>query len=392
MRKSSVRNQRLITLVILGMAVLAVGASVEPVRAISLFHRAHTNGTNAVRRIPAPMTVPNLDQITFANNREGVIGGKGIIYTTTDGGAHWRVSYRGKAIIYSFDFLNARFGWALGTHTLLFTTNGGQSWAPISSAEPPLSQVQFITPRIGFGIHGTGGTPDLYSGSKGLLETSDGGKHWTTVPRMQTVDSVTFVSSTIGFAVSPTKLLYTQNGGHTWVMVRRFRLGITLTRRASTNAVWLLALNGVAAGHGSYLLYRVTKHTMTVVAQSPYFFPHSLKTKGVPDGNLTGWSSRGDTVWLIASLPIGNSPYEWSYSTNGGQSWSQRGTIQDVHEYNYNQLEPLSLDFPTPDAGWMVSNNANHGVLWKSANAGISWHTVDLAAVTSLTKFGSSHV
>lgn len=335
-------------------------------------------GSATASRAPQTPAVPTLDQITFIDAQSGFIGGEGLIYSTMDQGKRWQISYRGQSTIYSFHFLDARIGWAIGTHALLRTTNGGRSWTTVSKTEPPLSQVHFLTPRIGYAIRRTDGIPNLYSGNKGLLVTRDGGRVWTPVPHMQTVDSMTFASSAVGWAATPTELLYTQNGGQTWSIVHHFKLGSTSIRFAGKGAIWLLALNGAVAGHGSYVLYRMTNRTMKVVAENPYFHVHSPYSKGVPDANLTGWSSHGNTAWLITSSPIGNGPYGWSYSADGGKSWSYRGTIRGAYEYSRNRIEPLSIDFLIPAVGWMVSNHAGHGELWNSDNTGITWHRVTL--------------
>lgn len=182
---------------------------------------------------------------------------------------------------------------------------------------------------------------------------------------MQSVNSVSFASPTIGFAVTPTELLYTHNGGHAWAVVRRFRLGITFVRSANTSTAWLLALGAAATGHGPYTLYRVTRsgRSMSVLAENPYFHPHSSTASGVPNANLAGWSSSGATAWLIASLPIGRGQYLWSFTANGGHSWSSRGTIRGAYEYYDGNFQPLSMDFTTSHHGWMVSNQDGRGEL-----------------------------
>lgn len=314
-------------------------------------------------------------QIDFGTPWEGLIGGRGIIYTTSDGGARWTVSYRGPAAIYAFDFLSGRTVWALGAKTLLQSRDGGRSWAVAAVNEPSLAQVQFINSRTGYAVRGNGGVPSLYSGAHGLLATRDGGKHWAPVTGLQAVDAVSFASPSVGWAATPTELLRTDNGGRKWTAVRHFRESSTAVAAVSADA-WLLVLGPAAAGHGPYTLYRVTDsgRRMAASAANPYFYPHSPAAKGAPDANLTGWSTRGATAWLIANSPIGSEQYLWSYSGDGGRHWSFRGPIRGAYLYGSpNAVQPLAIDFARPNDGWMVQNHAGHGELWRSTDAGLTW-------------------
>jgi photosystem II stability/assembly factor-like uncharacterized protein len=105
----------------------------------------------------------------------------GIIWSTTDGGAHWR---SGAAIhaVNAMHFIDSLTGWVVGVPPSLGTggpisrtADGGRTWTnQATTVDAELYGVDFVSSHRGFAVgrHGT------------ILSTADGGGHWSrlTVP------------------------------------------------------------------------------------------------------------------------------------------------------------------------------------------------------------------
>ena len=320
------------------------------------------------RRIPTATTLHLFNTIDFTNPHEGFIGGQGIILTSHNGGSTWTTTYRGSVDAYAFDFLNNRLGWAVGQRVLMVTKNAGASWLTVSTREPALAQVQFISPNKGFGVSGSLG---LYSGAHGLMETRDGGRRWTFVPNMQDIQSVSFANSETGWAASSTELLLTNDGGLHWKTVRPLRgEGIfNQVRAISTSSAWILSAGSGAPDYSPFTLDLVTRNgreNETVVKSVPSqrFF----------SSTPVSWSSSGSKAWVIAVNGVGK--YLWLHTRENGHSWINMGVIPGLTAYykSGESEQPLSINAVHLNEWWMASNVNGHGELWRSSDGGFLWH------------------
>lgn len=153
--------------------------------------------------------------LSFLNeNRGWVVGSKGVILYTDDGGVSW-VSQTSNttAQLNSVQFVDDNTGWIVGDNgVILHTTNGGGIWTTQASGTiNNLKSVKFVTPDNGY-VVGWEGT---------ILRTIDGGTTWglQTHPDI-TFSSVDFLNETEGWAVGNkigySTMLRTINGGETW--------------------------------------------------------------------------------------------------------------------------------------------------------------------------------
>jgi photosystem II stability/assembly factor-like uncharacterized protein len=141
------------------------------------------------------LTVP-----VFISPRDGALWGSGIpapraplaaAYLTHDGGRTWTPVRLpgGRVPLQTPDFVDGQHGfvlagrlagpWRVARNVRLYaTTDGGATWLP-RSASPLLTQatLDFVTPTVGFATFISYGPPRSY-----LLETSNGGATWTSVP------------------------------------------------------------------------------------------------------------------------------------------------------------------------------------------------------------------
>jgi photosystem II stability/assembly factor-like uncharacterized protein len=170
-----------------------------------------------------PAAVPRLDAVQFVSASQGWAAGAGRVLASRDGGRAWISQYSGSAQLDQVDLTDAEHGWAVGTNALLRTTNGGGTWTSLS--EPcgrTIDSVHFVTPSVGYAVAGgaqvwmTGGVPAAVNGGV-LLATTDGGSDWTRVDSAPTqAQTACFSSPANGFLGTPGKVWHTTDGGKNW--------------------------------------------------------------------------------------------------------------------------------------------------------------------------------
>jgi hypothetical protein len=114
-------------------------------------------------------TTEALLSVTFVDNLTGwVVGGRGTILKTTDGGANWNAQTSGTTEwLFSVHFIDNNIGWAVGYNgKILKTTNGGTNWnSQTSGTTAELESVYFTDNNTGWAV-GWDGT---------ILHTTNGG-------------------------------------------------------------------------------------------------------------------------------------------------------------------------------------------------------------------------
>lgn len=189
------------------------------------------------------MTVPDAPwrPMGLIDNRAGWRLTGLVLSISRDGGRTWRdITPPKTPICCIVSFLNENEGWAVGllsadsmTGQVFRTRDGGASWVlvgktnPLSLNNPCCAAMFFVDGQHGWIIDRE------YDGHKemGLLEeTSDGGAHWTLLPRLPALPfeqpffrqtALRFSNPTIGWFVGSTldgaqHLYRTNDGGHSW--------------------------------------------------------------------------------------------------------------------------------------------------------------------------------
>lgn len=131
------------------------------------------------------------------------VGDAGRILKTINGGVNWSVQTSGVTTqLNDVEFADARNGWVVGSYCILHTTNGGESWVTQS----------------------TGGTNEicvvdsLHAWVIGR-RTTDGGATWTsqTTPYIGSTTGIDFVDLNNGWVSGQNGYtLHTTNGGLSW--------------------------------------------------------------------------------------------------------------------------------------------------------------------------------
>ncbi len=251
-------------------------------------------------------TVEGLLGVDFVTPRSGwVVGYDGIILKTSDRGSHWvRQHLDSVSTLASVSFVDTLTGWVVGYDTaglILKTTDGGATWQR-SSVFDPLVAVHFVSSSIGWTV-----TPDGF-----VMKSTDGGATW----RHQTVPdstvfytSVFFLNADTGWVGGqiPATLLKTTDGGTTWASETS---GIDPQE----------SINGL------------------------FFLNHT-----------TGWLVGFDQP---SSVGIG----VIEKSTDGGKSWINQTSGTDQYL--------LSISFADSNTGWAVGGS---GTIIKTTDGGTTW-------------------
>ncbi|MFQ5933463.1 MAG: ABC transporter permease subunit [Dehalococcoidia bacterium] len=239
------------------------------------------------------ITTERLTDVAFVDEQTGwVVGEKGTIRHTSDGGVSWQAqSGNTEMNLSSVTFYDSRTGWAVGEKgTILRTSDGGRAWLPpISDATKNLNSISFADSLHLWAV-GDDGT---------ILQSSDGGFSWA--PRTvdeglkQNLSSVAFGDERNGMIAGDGGLiLATTDGGATWL-----RKGIVPTRREGSEIVQEDPIRGSM------------KHMSLLVTGR---------------GTVQAWVTTVDTHWRwgVVGGNLGES-FEFKGSAVGGQLMKRLG-------------------------------------------------------------------
>jgi photosystem II stability/assembly factor-like uncharacterized protein len=249
---------------------------------------------------------PALSAIQFADARHGWAAGAGGIMATSDGGRTWSRQYSGQAALTQVDFTDGAHGWAVGAGTVLRTTDGGSAWTALP--EPRLAgqcqsigSVHFVSSEVGYAIaspvvsgtasSGTAANGTAASGSTAsgghLLRTTDGGTTWTPVPGAPAgPQAACFGTARDGYLGTSGRIWRTTNAGATWSLA--FTEPAPAASTTSANA--------------------------------------SAPSADTPEIQCAGTSAAW-TLFLGAGAAMMHSPY-LAYATENGTSW--RGVLEET--------------------------------------------------------------
>ena len=179
-------------------------------------------------------------RVAFADARHGWLldGWHNVVYATSDGWAHWRVTYGGKddgAVLRDVAAISASRCCIVGygeheTGFVARTSDGGRHWSIQAAVSPDkLLGVSFPDQEHGWGV-GYGGT---------VIATTDGGATWKAQDAGGDygLAQVSFSDAWHGWArISHLALLATEDGGQSWSVVRPMDTRDLLTGLATVDA------------------------------------------------------------------------------------------------------------------------------------------------------------
>lgn len=288
---------------------------------------------------PAAAGTPCLSGVWFTDARTGyVVGFRGTILKTTDGGQSWRGHSTGnpRDHFYAVHFPNATTGHTIGYLAAAFgTTDAGAKWAPkpFGQKTATLHSVHFVDAQTGYA---TGENCWIY-------KTTDGGSKW--VPTTRTLSdhifySVHFPGPDIGYVAGELGMIFkTTDGGAKW------------TRQTSGTDTNLYSIRFVDADTGYAVGDRGT----------------ILKTT---DGGAKWVSQTSGTTSCLSSVYLLDRTTGYAAgeagtilkTSDGGTSWVKQTSGTEMHLY--------SIHFPDATTGYAVGDC---GMILKTKDSGVQW-------------------
>lgn len=265
-------------------------------------------------------TASNFGQISFINRLSGwMIGSKGEIWKTEDGGQHWivisKLYVQDETAFYAkqVKFIDGLHGWVIESpHYLWRTEDGGQKWQRYSplgeGVNLDLIRLYFINPSIGW-----------LGCSKGImLRTSNGGNSWESIKISETGPfyDLWFADKKTGWALIGNSIYNTLDGGKTWRM----------------------------------------KLSNEEAFESPIILSLFFITQKV------GWAVGHSNMWAgKAKVPakIKGVIYE---TTDGGETWNE--VVANIQDNVFSKIF-----FSDPKHGWLISTDH----VYRTNDGGLSW-------------------
>lgn len=288
---------------------------------LSLLFIFNIGTTQNFYQVISPTVESELNDVFLINEQLGwIVGNKGILLKTTDGGLNWIK----KSFPYQYDllkifFYGENFGW-IGTANgrVLITTNGGEDWneSLIQSDFTYFDAIYFTTPSVGH--ISAGKYRAVY-----ILKTTDGGLTWikkdslvspTTSSRWYAID---FYNENLGVVVGDKKdaQRYTTDGGQTWLKSTPINDNFFRDQKA---VKWLNSTDVISLGEGNEYWGVVTP-----IYKSTDGGKNWIKKTQYPQNNY----DRIKDVYFKNSLEgiaVGNNGFSLAYitrTTDGGETW-----------------------------------------------------------------------
>ncbi len=297
-----------------------------------------TNGGSTWQNYVITATNEWLLSTLFQDHNIGwVIGDKGTILKTTDGGNSW-ISQKTNVnqMLWSIDIVDNDIGWVVGDNgKILKTINGGDTWfEQQSGTNLRLECVDFVNSNVGWIVGG-------YTGPGTILKTTNGGYTWVTQFSDQKfwLLFTKFLNQDMGWVVGANgKILKTTNGGLTW------------EEQDSGISNWLLALD------------ILNQDTLVAVG----FQGTIIKT------------TNGGRNWInVSKSSYGNFESVKFLDSNVGYAVGNDGSIVKTSDggMNWAYLKKVSsnglyyVDFVDQTTGWAVGEN---GTIIKTTTGGIT--------------------
>lgn len=335
-------------------------------------------------------TINDLFDVYFINDQKGwLVGSKGTIVSTSDGGETWDIQYKDNSKYFKgVFFIDENEGWVIGWHDVLHTTNGGNYWE-----EQDLPGF-LDTEAISFINSDTGWIVGTY---KTIYKTTDGGATWMLklngTPSSPMLNDVFFSDALHGVAIggfwfTPDEEAYTivtADGGETWQETSP--AGI----RELISISFISADNGWACGRGSEVLKTSNGgYTWNVISEVDDFMD-DIYFLDQNNGRILQYNSVFSTIdgginWSENYIPGASSLNAFSFSGSAGFTCGFYGEIyrsedagiswEHVGSEPFNDVE--NVYFSDSLNGWAM-NIPGFG-LSKTENGGLNWQQIDIGS------------
>jgi photosystem II stability/assembly factor-like uncharacterized protein len=327
----------------------------------------HTNDGGKTWERQGTGTEGDIKSVYFTNLLNGwAVGDKGLIVATDDGGKHWYLQESGiYSMLNGVFFSNSKEGWVVGEDAdILYTQNGGKTWKRQSVSEFPFpfNDVWFMDNRHGWAV-----------GERGLIvHTTDGGQSWKpqTSGSAFPLNSVHFVTPKKGWVVGELgTVLHTDDGGQSWV--------------PQTQEEWQM-LKGVL-----FLPNFSFKKKSSIIRNTyegwvvgwPGFVMHTT------NGGLTWTKQDTKTYNELYAVHFIDNQVGWVVGQFGEVLHTKDGGATWKFQYSGTQANLNKVYFADANIGIITGDN---GVILMTANGGQKWHLQDSGTNNDLYGFALS--
>lgn len=304
------------------------------------------------------VTTENLHSVvTFTSKQASVFGNYGVIYHTNSGGTlveEWKPQENGleNTLLCEASFIDGNTGWVVGTKgAVVHTTDGGKSWSKQESGTGKnLFSVSFVDTQNGWAV-GEFGT---------IIHTVDGGESWEfqskDIDKM--LNSVCFIDARNGWVVGEFgTMLHTKDGGKKW---KEQRCEEIETKVGMDSYDWrpMPAL---------YEVYFEDENRGWIVGMDGIILKTEnggkkwRKLESNCDIPLYGIEIKGNKGWVV-----GNRGY-YLLSLDGGETWVVRDEVIKTRFW----LRDVA--FSDEDNGWIVGAR---GTIAHTTDGGMSWELI----------------
>jgi len=286
--------------------------------------------------------------VCFVDSLNGwVVGDKGIILKTTDGGNSWieKEANIGSWLL-SVHFIDRNNGWVCGDFgDLRKTTDGGETWRYVPSIVYPdvLNSIYFVDENNVWAV-----------GPKGIIHSSDGGQNWSFQygDSIQATKSIYFINRDVGWCSGANgEILHTVDGGLHW------ERQLTPTTGIIYDVFFLNFSIGWAVSRNEPQILKTTDGGNTWFIAKSNVDGFYKRIQFVDE--LNGWAAGPDGIIR---------------TTDGGLTWKKQ-----MSQSKYNIWWAYFVD---KNRGWAVGGD---GTILKTDNGGYSFFVDFRANVTTGT-------
>jgi photosystem II stability/assembly factor-like uncharacterized protein len=330
-------------------------------------------------------TTENFNDIFFINSSTGFVAGmNGQLLRTTDGGETWNRAFINiYSDVYSVHFVNENVGYAAASmRTVYKTTNGGDTWTS-TSGDPYLNlkSIFFLNQNLGY----------VAGASNFMMKTTNGGNTWSHFQSNLTVESLTFLDESTGFALAYGELVKTVNGGIHWTPVGltdcysyQFTNNNTVFGVGSNGRLFKSDDSGVTSSFYTTCVSEAHLHDVHFPdANTGYIVSQYNVSAGLRYGHVIKTTDAGETWQITADGDFGRLTSVYFTDANTGYmvcgygkiyKTTDGGFVWDTLANSYNSFLN-EIVFVNSNTGFIAGEN-NNGIILKTTDAGMSWNTV----------------
>lgn len=291
--------------------------------------------------------------VKFVTPQKGwIVGEKGTILYTEDGGENWEAQESGtEQDIKSITFVNEKTGWAVGNGgVIIHTEDGGKTWVSQEGSDTvALNKVFFVSEKEGW-VGGANGT---------FLHTNNGGETWNKedIKAWADIAGIFFINPSAGWVLSGGRVFRTRDSGKNWDSSEL--PSINLPKRRFERPAY--------HGWQGNVFFTDDKRGWATVGLWYVF--------STEDGGKT-WQAK-EVSNTVNSISFTDEKNGCMASTSilctedGGKTWKERLGVKPGEQVAEGRIVSLwGISFANQSIGWVVGKD---GQIWKTEDGGRSW-------------------